>query len=151
MQKTKTTSQSEIVEKWYMIDAAGQRLGKVASAAAQLLMAKNDPTMRSYLMPKTKMIIINAADLDLTEKKRISKLYTNYSGFPGGLRTLTLDEVMQKDPREVIIKAVRGMLPRNKRGNHILDTNLYVYAGAEHKHEAQAAQVEQIKLDNFKI
>lgn len=137
MTKTKITKPSEVKLKWYLIDAKGKRLGKVAAVAAQLLLGKNEPTMRDYLLPQNKVVVLNAASLDITAKKSISKLATRYSGYPGGLTIMTLGEMMQKYPDRVIEKAIRGMLPKNKRADKIADQNLFVYADEVHPHNGQ--------------
>ncbi len=149
MYKTRTTSQNEIKEEWYVIDAAGQRIGRVASVSAELLLAKNNPLMRDYIHPKVKVIIINAEKLDIPKKKLFQKEYTTYSGYPSGLKIKSLEEVMAKDPRKVIERAVKGMLPKNKRGNSIYASNLFVYVGDEHKHEAQKPL--EINVKEFKV
>ncbi len=147
--KTKTVSPDQIKEKWYLIDAAGLRLGKLATIAAELLLGKHDPLVKDYLTPKTKVVITNTDKLDITERKSLSKIYTRYSGYPGGLTTNTLGELMAKDSTKVVELAVRRMLPKNTRGRQIFGTNFYVYAGADHKHVAQnpeALTIKEIKI-----
>ncbi|MCA9379177.1 50S ribosomal protein L13, partial [Candidatus Dojkabacteria bacterium] len=125
--------------------------GTLATTIAQLLLGKHDPKSIGYLSPRTKVIVINSDELDIPANKKISKLYTRYSGYPGGLKVFTLGEMMEKDSTEVIRKAVRGMLPKGSRGREILATNLYVYAGSEHEHQAQQEQIVTIDKQNFKI
>lgn len=137
MNKTRTFNQNDIAEEWYLIDAKGLRIGKLASKVAELLMAKHNPKMRSYLSPKTKVIVTNAAELDIPAKKHLGKVYTAYSGYPGGLRIETLAEVKEKDPTRIIEHAIKGMLPHTRRTDAIMASNLYIYAGADHKHQAQ--------------
>lgn len=149
--KTRIVKPQEIAEKWYVIDAKGQRLGNLASIAAQLLMGKAETNTRAYLMPKTKVVVTNADELDITEKKAISKLYTRYSGFPGGLTTNTLGELMEKDATKVVTGAIKGMLPKNKRADAIISNNLYVYSKAEHPHGGQTAQMVTVDIQKFKI
>lgn len=151
MNKTRIVKPQDIVEKWYVIDAKGQRLGNLASIAAQLLMGKGEPSTRAYLVPKTKVVVTNAEALDITEKRAVSKLHTRYSGFPGGLTTSTLGELMQKDPTRVVIKAIKGMLPKNKRADAIISNNLYVYSNTEHPHGGQEAQMVTVDIQKFKI
>jgi large subunit ribosomal protein L13 len=143
--KTKSISVDQISEKWYLIDAAGARLGQVATLAAQLLLGKHDPMTRDYLTPKTKVVITNSDKLDITERKALGKTHTRYSGYPDGLTVTTLGEQMAKDSTKVVELAVRRMLPKNIRGRKIFNTNFYVYAGSEHKHVAQNPQVLNIK------
>jgi large subunit ribosomal protein L13 len=142
--KTRTTSESEIVEKWYQIDATGKRIGLLATKIAEMLLDKGNPKMRDYLTPKVKVVIVNADQLDISDKKKISKLYTQYSGYPGGLKTFTLGEVYEKFPERVLEKAIKRMLPKNRRGRAIY-TNLYVYAGTEHKHQPQKPEIVDIE------
>lgn len=143
--KSITPSQKDVIEKWYHVDATGLRLGKLAGFVAELLMGKTDPAMRNYLMPKYKVVITNAAKLDVTERKALGKTYTSYSGFPGGIRIDSLAEMMAKKPNLVIEKAIKGMLPRNKRSDAIMSNNLFVYADATHKHEAQQPETVTVK------
>ncbi|MBL8014945.1 MAG: 50S ribosomal protein L13 [Candidatus Doudnabacteria bacterium] len=151
MFKTKITKSKEVTPKWYLIDAKGRRLGKIASIASQLLLDKANPVMRDYLMPQAKVVIINASQIDHTEKKAISKLYTNYSGFPGGLKISTMGELMAKFPERVIEHAISGMLPKTKRGKQIMSENLYVYPAAEHAHSGQQAEFISIDVNAYKI
>ncbi len=146
--KPRTIKQSEIMEKWYVLDASDQRIGKIASITAELLLGKNNPLVRANLDPKTKVVVINAAKIDFTAKRGFSKFYKNYSGFPGGLKFESLDEKFEKNKTYPIENAVKGMLPKNKRGRAIM-TNLKVYEGSEHPHEAQKPEL--IDLNTYKI
>lgn len=146
---TRTVSQSNVQEKWYLVDAKGLRIGKVSSAIAQLLLGKNNVDTRAYLMPQNKVVVINAAEIDVTPKRADTKFYTQYSGFPGGIKYTFLKDMMAKFPGRVIENAVSGMLPKNKRGKHIMASNLFIYANADHKHEAQKPEV--IDLNTYKI
>jgi large subunit ribosomal protein L13 len=146
--KTKNTKESEITEKWYHVDATGKRIGLIATKIAEVLLDKQNPLMRDYLIPKVRVIVTNADKLDITEKKKISKLYKHYTGYRSGLRVFTLGEVYSKFPERIIEKAVKRMLPKNRRGRAIY-SNLYVYPGTEHNHAAQQPQnldIDQIKL-----
>jgi large subunit ribosomal protein L13 len=136
--RTPVTSNDEIVEKWYIIDATGQSIGRLATVTAELLLGKNDAkmAMSRNLLPKNKVVVINSAKLKIAAKKSADKIYTNYSGYPGGLRERTLDKVMQTRPTEVIEHAVKGMLPKNRRGKAIA-ANLHIYEGAEYTQTAQ--------------
>lgn len=149
MFKTRVVSQNEVTEKWYLIDASGQRIGRVATIAAELLLGKRDVLNRAYLTPKTKVVITNVGKLDITEKKRQFKTYTAYSGYPGGLRTDTLEEKMSAKPTNAVELAIRRMLPKTKRGKAIFSTNLRVYAGSDHPHTAQT--LEKVELNKIKI
>lgn len=143
-QKTKTHNQEQIQENWYVIDAKGQRIGFLATMAAEYLLGKNDVTTRDYLQPKTKVVIINAEKVDVTEKKKYEKIFTRYSGYPGGLTRERLGELMERRPIQPLKKAIKGMLPKGSRGRQ-LTTNLYIYEGEEHPHTAQKPQKIDIK------
>lgn len=149
MQTTKTVSQNQIQEKWYLVDAQGIRLGRLAGVVSQLLLGKDNVLTRDYLEPKNKVVVINADKLDVTQKRAETKIYTNYSGYPGGIKYTILGNMMAKFPGRVIEKAVRGMLPKNKRGKAIMASNLYVYAGNEHKHTAQQPQLVDLQTVKF--
>lgn len=146
--KPRTIKQNEIEERWFVVDAADQRIGKIASITAELLLGKNNPLVRSNLDPKTKVVVLNAGKIDFTPKRGFSKFYKNYSGFPSGLTYTSLDEKFEKNKTFPIENAVKGMLPKNKRGRAIL-TNLKVYEGSEHPHEAQKPVV--IDLNTYKL
>lgn len=148
MRSVTSIKQSDIQEKWYLIDARGARVGKLASVAAQLLQGKNDVMKRDYHKPMTKVIIINAKEIDFTDKRGLTKFYKSYSGFPGGLRYVSLRDLNKKHPAKPIESAIKGMLPRTKRGDMML-VNAKIYADNMHKHEAQ--QPETIDLQSFKI
>lgn len=146
--KTPTVSQKEINEQWYLIDAAGHRVGRVASIAAELLLGKNDPLVKDYLKPRKHVVVINSAKLDHTPKRAMTKFFKRYSGYPGGLTVEDLETRFKKNPNFVIEHAIKGMLPKNSRGRAIY-SNLRVYAGEEHEHEAQKPEkvdITQIKL-----
>lgn len=138
-----TVSVSQIEEEWFEVDAAGKRLGIVASKVAELLLAKHNPLMRDYLTPKTKVIVINADKLDVTDNRK-NKVYTRYSGYPSGLKKETLGEVMEKKPKKALERAIKGMLPKGNRGREIFSSNLKVFASAEHEHSAQKPK--QVKI-----
>ncbi len=142
--KQRKINQKSIEEKWYLIDATGLRIGKVATKAAELLLDKGNPLMRDYLQPNTKVIITNAEKIDFTEKKGFSKFYQTYSGYPGGLKRLSLEEQIKKNPTYPLERAIKGMLPKNKRGKAIV-TNLKLYSGSEHVHTAQNPQIIEFK------
>jgi large subunit ribosomal protein L13 len=136
-------SAKDMVAKWYLIDAKGQRLGKVATRVAQLLMGKHEPEYVPHLDNGSRVVVINAAELDVHPRKIEGKLYWRHSGYPGGIRYETLGDVMDKKPTEVVRRAVKGMLPKNRMGAASL-TKLYIYAGEEHDQKAQ--QPEQIAI-----
>lgn len=144
MKSITQVSQKDILEKWYQIDARGMKIGRLASILAELLQGKNNPLMRDNLKPMNKIIVINADKLDIPEKKGVTKFYKFYSGFPGGLRYLNLRDQFKKDPTYVIEKAVKGMLPKTKRGSEMI-ANLKIVAGESHNHQAQSPEVLNIR------
>jgi large subunit ribosomal protein L13 len=141
--KTYSPRQDEIERRWFVVDAAGQRLGVLASRIAPVLEGKHKPSFASHLDSGDHVIVINAARVEVSADKAASKLYSRHSGYPGGLRQETLGELRDRRPEEVIRRAVKGMLPRNRLGAQQL-RKLKIYAGAEHPHEAQ--QPEPLQL-----
>ena len=131
MQKKETVERN-----WYVIDAAGKPLGRVATKAAHILRGKHKPTYTPHIDCGDNVIIINAKEVALTGNKLQDKKYYNHSGFPGGLRERTAEVMIEKYPEEMLERAVKGMLPHNRLGR-ALGKKLFVYAGSEHKHEAQ--------------
>jgi large subunit ribosomal protein L13 len=121
---------------WIVVDAAGQTLGRLATQIADRLRGKYKPEYTPHCDVGDFVIVINAEKIAVTGKKRTDKLYHRHSGYPGGLRTRTLNDMLERQPEEVIRKAVKGMLPRNRLARQQL-RKLKVYAGPEHPHEAQ--------------
>lgn len=134
--KTYTPRASEIERRWFVVDATGQTLGRLASRVAIILEGKHKPTYASHLDTGDHVIVINAAHIAVTSDKLTSKVYTRHSNYPHGLKQETLGELLARRPEEAIRRAVRGMLPRNRLGAQQL-RKLKIYAGAEHPHEAQ--------------
>ena len=134
--KTYTPSEEGIERRWFVVDATDQTLGRLASRVAQVLEGKHKPTFATHIDTGDHVIVINAAHVAVTRDKRETKVYTRHSGYPHGLRQETLGELLERRPEEVIRRAVRGMLPRNRLGVQQL-RKLKVYAGAEHPHQAQ--------------
>ena len=131
MQKKET-----VERKWYVIDAEGKPLGRVASKAAHILRGKHKATYTPHIDCGDYVIIVNASKVLLTGNKLEDKKYYSHSQYPGGLRTRTAKEMIEKYPEEMVEKAVKGMLPKNRLGRAMYK-KLFVYAGSEHKHEAQ--------------
>ena len=131
MQKKET-----VERKWYVIDAEGKPLGRVASKAAHILRGKHKVTYTPHIDCGDYVIIVNASKVLLTGNKLEDKKYYSHSGYPGGLRTRTAKEMIEKYPEEMVEKAVKGMLPKNRLGRAMYK-KLFVYAGSEHKHMAQ--------------
>jgi large subunit ribosomal protein L13 len=134
LQKTQETKSD-----WYIVDAAGQRLGTLAVRIARALSGKHKPTWTPHVDDGDHVVVINADKVELSGRKWDAKLYRRHSGFPGGLKEQTAREVHDKHPERLIEQAVRGMLPTNKMRDVQL-TRLKVYAGAEHPHEPQKPQ-----------
>ena len=126
--------------RWYVIDAADQVLGRVASEAAQLLRGKRNPAFTPHLDCGDFVVVINAERIRLTGKKEEQKVYFRHTGYPGGIRTATAGERRQAHPGRLIRDAVEGMLPKNRLGRR-LATKLKIYAGADHPHAAQKPTV----------
>jgi len=142
--RTTYMANAETVErKWYVVDAAGQTLGRLATEVATLLRGKHKPTYTPHVDCGDHVIIINADQIQMTGKKLDQKMYRRHSGYVGGLKEVTARVMMDKHPDRVIMLAVKGMLPKNSLGRKML-TKLRVYAGAEHDHDAQ--QPEELKF-----
>ncbi len=135
-QKTWTAKAEDLKGDWFVVDATDQVLGRLASSVAKILRGKHKPTFTPHLNSGDHVVVINAAKVKVTGSKLRTKEYTRYTGYPGGLRTRTLEDAQQRDPTFPITNAVRGMLQRNTLGADMLK-RLRVYAGAEHAHQAQ--------------
>ncbi len=134
--RTYQAKPGEVEREWLIIDAEDQVLGRVATKAAHILKGKHKPQYTPHVDTGDYVIVINADKIRVTGDKGSSKIYKHYSGYPGGLKTETFDEAMQKHPERVIEHAVKGMLPKNTLGR-AMAKKLKVYAGAEHPHAAQ--------------
>lgn len=139
MQKKET-----VERKWYVIDAEGKSLGRVAALAATYLRGKHKPTYTPHIDCGDNIIIINAEKVNLTGNKLNDKMYYNHSQYVGGLRERTAKEMIERYPVEMVERAVKGMLPHNRLGRQMYK-KLFVYAGSEHKHEAQKPEVLEMK------
>ena len=137
-------TKENIERKWYVIDAEGKSLGRVASLAATYLRGKHKPTYTPHIACGDNVIIINAEKVNLTGNKLNDKMYYNHSGYPGGLRERNAKTMIEKYPVEMVERAVKGMLPKNRLGRQIY-RQLFVYAGSEHKHEAQKPERLEVK------
>ena len=131
---------AEVERKWYVVDAEGKTLGRMASQIAAILRGKNKPTYTPHVDCGDYVIIINADKVAVTGKKRQEKIYKRHTGYPGGLRELTFEQLMEKHPEEVVRHAVKGMMPNGKLGRKMFK-KLKVYAGPEHDHAAQKPEV----------
>jgi len=139
MTRTYTPRASEIERQWFVVDADGETLGRLASKVARLLEGKHKPTYATHMDTGDHVIVVNAAKIKVTGDKLRTNFYARHSGYPGGFRSETLGDLLQRRPEEGIRRTVKGMLPRNKLGVQQL-RKLKVYAGAEHPHEAQRPQ-----------
>ena len=135
-EKTYTLRQSDIDRRWYIVDAADQTLGRLASRIARVLEGKTRPTYTPSMDSGDHVIVLNASRVAVTRDKRESKLYVRHSGYPQGYKQETLGHLLDRRPEEVIRRAVKGMLPRNRLGAQQL-RKLRIYAGADHPHQAQ--------------
>jgi len=142
--KTYSAKPSDVTRKWYVVDASEVSLGRAATQIATLLTGKGKPQFTQHIDCGDYVIVVNADKLVVTGNKMSDKKYYRHSGFPGGIKEATLADKMAKDSTEVIIKAVRGMLPVNKLRDDRLK-RLKVYAGAEHGHEAQKPEAFSLK------
>lgn len=142
--KSFMASPSTIERKWYVVDATGHTLGRLASEIASILRGKNKPTYTPHIDTGDYVIVVNADKIQVTGKKLDQKVYYNHSDYVGGMKETTLREKMSKKPEDVIYLAVKGMLPKGPLGREMI-TKLHVYAGADHKHQAQKPEVLEIK------
>ena len=134
--KTISANKNTVDKKWVIIDANGQTLGRMCSKVAKLLRGKYKPNFTPHVDCGDNVIVINAEKIILSGNKWESKEYIRYTGYPGGQRSLTANELFAKDPTRLVEKSVRGMLPKNKLGANLF-RNLKVYAGENHKQEGQ--------------
>ncbi|HEX2695078.1 MAG TPA: 50S ribosomal protein L13 [Acidobacteriota bacterium] len=137
--KTYNPKKEEIERKWWLVDADGKVLGRLATEVAVLLRGKNKPWFAAHVDTGDFVVVINAEKVRVTGNKLEDKMYYHHSQYPGGLREQTLKEVLAKKPEEVIERAVRGMIPKNKLGRAVIK-KLKVYKGQAHPHEAQNPQ-----------
>lgn len=146
--KTKSINKANADKQWVVVDAKDQTLGRLASRIAMVLRGKHKPLYTPHADCGDNVIVINAGQVRLSGLKWAQKDYIRHTGFPGGQRSLTAEEVMEKDPTRLVEYAVKGMLPKNRLGREIL-RNLHVFAGAEHNHEAQKPQV--LNFNDYKL
>jgi len=135
--------EGEIARKWFVVDAAGQPLGRLASRVARILMGKDNPKYTPFLDTGDHVVVINAEQVKITGMKTEQKRYQHYTGYPGGLRTEGLSKRMVRKPELVIEEAVARMLPKNKLGKQMF-TKLKVYKGDKHPHAAQKPEVKVV-------
>ena len=143
MDKTYVTRNKDVQREWYVVDAAGQTLGRLAARVARILHGKHKPMYSPSVDTGDFVIVVNAEKIHVTGRKLDQKIYYRYSGYPGGLKEITLRNLLQRHPARVIEHAVRGMLPKNRLGRQMFK-KLKVYAGPDHPHAAQ--QPKQLEL-----
>ena len=134
--KTFSAKKEDIKPKWHMIDANGEILGRLAVTVAKVIRGKHKPTFTPHVDTGDFVIIINAHKVRLTGNKMKNKTYYRHTGYPGGIRSISAEKLLQKKPEEVLRKAIRGMLPKNSLGRQILK-KAKIYASADHPHSAQ--------------
>lgn len=130
----------EVERKWYVIDAEGKNLGRLASEVASILRGKKKPIFTPHVDTGDYVIIVNAEKIAVTGDKMKKKVYKHHTGYPGGLKEITLEKLLARKPEEAVRHAVKGMLPKGKLGNQMYK-KLKVYAGPEHNHQAQKPEV----------
>lgn len=139
MGKTYVTKQGDVQRQWYVVDAAGQTLGRLAARVAHVLRGKHRPIYSPAVDAGDCVIVVNAEKVRVTGRKLDQKVYYRHSGYPGGLKEIALRDLLQKHPTRVIENAVRGMLPKNRLGRRMFK-HLKVYAGPDHPYQAQQPQ-----------
>ena len=145
--QTVSVNKATASKEWVIVDADGQSLGRLCSKVAKLLRGKYKPSFTPHVDCGDNVIIINAEKVVLTGKKWEDRVYLKYSGYPGGQREFSPRDLQKKGSDRLFRKVVKGMLPKNRLGAKVLD-NLYVYAGSEHKHDAQSPK--QIDINQYK-
>lgn len=138
--KTLMAKTGQIERKWYLIDASGKTLGRLATKIAHILRGKHKPEFTPHVDTGDYIVIINAEKITVTGRKATNKNYERYTGYPGGLKTISFDKLQAKFPARIIEKAVKGMLPKNPLG-YAMISKLKVYAGTSHPHSAQNPEV----------
>lgn len=136
MTKTYAVKSADIKREWRVVDADGATLGRLATRIATLLRGKHRVTFSTHIDTGDPVIVVNASKIKVTGRKLQAKQYVRHSGYPGGMRTESLERLLARRPEEVIRRAVRGMVPQNRLGEQMM-RKLHVYAGAEHPHAAQ--------------
>jgi large subunit ribosomal protein L13 len=144
VEKTYVTKSEDIQREWYVVDAAGQTLGRLATRVAHILRGKHKPIYSRSIDTGDYVIVVNAEKIRVTGRKLDQKIYYRHSGYPGGLKQITLRNLLQRHPTRVIEHAVRGMLPKNRLGRRMFK-KLRVYTGPDHPHAAQGPKSLEIR------
>ncbi len=145
--KTVSANKATVQKEWFVVDATDQILGRLSSEVAKIIRGKNKTNFTPHVDCGDNVIVINAEKIRLTGKKLTDKKYLRHTGYPGGERHTTPEELLKKNPATIIERAVRGMLPKNRLGNAMIK-NLYVYSGTAHPHQAQ--QPKELKINTIK-
>lgn len=145
--KTISANKETVTKEWILVDAENEILGRLASKVAKIVRGKNKANFTPHVDCGDNVIIINAEKIQLTGNKWDQKEYVRHTGYPGGQRFTTVKQMLAKNPTEIIRKAVKGMLPKNRLGSVLL-SNVFIYTGSEHPHQAQ--QPEKINLNTIK-
>ncbi|OGW69154.1 MAG: 50S ribosomal protein L13 [Omnitrophica bacterium GWA2_50_21] len=138
--KTYNAKPEDVKARWYALDANGQILGRLAGRIARILTGKGKTLYTPYVESGDYVVVTNASHIRVTGKKLQDKIYDHYTGYPGGRKAYTLEELLARRPDEVLRRAVKGMLPKNRLGDRML-THLLIYSGSEHKQQAQRPEV----------
>ena len=141
--KTLSAKPETVQRSWYIVDAKGKTLGRLASRIAMILRGKHKPEFTPHVDTGDYVIVINAAEVAVTGRKIDDKMYYRHTGYPGGIREMNLKELMEKFPERAISFAIKGMLPKNSLGRAMF-SKLKVYAGSEHPHAAQQAELLEV-------
>jgi|SRR5690625_2286560 len=144
MRTTFMANENTIERKWYVVDAEGERLGRLATEVASLLRGKHKPTYTPHVDTGDYVIVVNAEKIELTGNKLNDKIYYSHSGYPGGLKGRNASELLDTHPERIIELAVKGMLPKGRLGRKMAK-KLHVYRGPEHKNEAQQPEVYELR------
>ncbi len=140
LKRTFSAKKSDVEEKWWLVDARGKVLGRMASEIARVLRGKNKPIFTPHVDTGDFVIVINAVKVRFTGNKLKDKVYYHHSGYIGGLKSITAEKLIEKNPTEVVRRAVKGMLPKNRLGRKLIK-KLKIYAGGEHPHQAQHPEI----------
>ena len=149
MNKTSTPSLTTIKRNWFLVDAKGQTLGRLASEIANVLRGKNKPSFTPHLDTGDFVIVVNAEKIKVTGKKSDQKLYRRHSGRPGGMKVETFRALQSRIPERIVEKAIKGMLPHTRLGRQLF-TKLKVYKGSDHPHSAQEPKILNLKSESVK-
>jgi large subunit ribosomal protein L13 len=141
MNMTPSIKERELSHEWFVVDASGHTLGRLAVQVARLLLGKHKPTYTPHMDTGDYVIIVNAEKVVVSGAKTLQKIYYRHTGYPGGIKERTFLQMLEKNPEMILKLAVKGMLPKNRLAHHILSTKFKVYSGENHPHTAQTPKV----------